>query len=53
MKKGDGSLMRNNDKAEYPVIFEDLYKIYKMGDEEVRALDGVTARFEKGSFWAI
>ena len=24
-----------------------------MGDEEVRALDGVTARFEKGSFWAI
>lgn len=45
--------MRNNDKAEYPVIFEDLYKIYKMGDEEVRALDGVTARFEKGSFWAI
>ena len=53
MKKGDGSLMRNNDKAEYPVIFENLYKIYKMGDEEVRALDGVTARFEKGSFWAI
>ncbi len=45
--------MRNNDKAEYPVIFENLYKIYKMGDEEVRALDGVTARFEKGSFWAI
>jgi len=53
VKKGDGSLMRNNDKAEYPVIFENLYKIYKMGDEEVRALDGVTARFEKGSFWAI
>ncbi len=45
--------MRKNDKAEYPVVFEDLYKIYKMGDEEVRALDGVTARFEKGSFWAI
>jgi putative ABC transport system ATP-binding protein len=39
--------------AEYPVVFEDLHKIYEMGNEKVRALDGVTAQFKKGSFWAI
>lgn len=28
-------------------------KLYQMGTQEVRALDGVTARFDRGSFWAI
>jgi len=28
-------------------------KTYRMGAEEVRALDGVTVSFERGSFWAI
>lgn len=28
----------------------DLYKIYKMGNQEVRALDGVSLELEKGSF---
>jgi putative ABC transport system ATP-binding protein len=35
------------------VHIEDLHKIYHMGTQDVRALDGVTASFEKGSFWAI
>lgn len=31
----------------------DVYKIYESGDEEVRALDGVSLRVEKGEFVAI
>ena len=31
----------------------DIYKIYTMGDEEVRALDGVNLRVRKGEFVAI
>jgi putative ABC transport system ATP-binding protein len=32
---------------------EAVHKVYRMGDQEVRALDGVTATFRKGSFSAI
>ena len=32
---------------------EDIHKNYRMGSEEVRALDGVTISFDRGSFWAI
>jgi putative ABC transport system ATP-binding protein len=35
------------------VRFENIHKIYKMGAEEVKALDGISLSFEKGSFWAI
>ena len=35
------------------VQVRDLTKVYKMGEQEVRALRGVTATFERGSFWAI
>lgn len=35
------------------VRFEALTKVYTMGDQEVHALRGVTAAFQKGSFWAI
>jgi putative ABC transport system ATP-binding protein len=35
------------------VRLEDAYKIYTMGRQEVRALDGVTISFDRGSFWAI
>lgn len=35
------------------VRLENAHKIYRMGRQEVRALDGVTISFERGSFWAI
>jgi putative ABC transport system ATP-binding protein len=35
------------------VRFENIHKIYKMGAEEVKAIDGISLSFEKGSFWAI
>ena len=41
-------LMQNSDTR-----IEDLRKIYLMGSQEVRALDGVTSTFASGSFWAI
>ncbi len=33
--------------------FKDLTKVYEMGEERVHALRGVSARIERGSFWAI
>ncbi|OPZ98055.1 MAG: Macrolide export ATP-binding/permease protein MacB [Planctomycetes bacterium ADurb.Bin412] len=35
------------------VRFENVHKIYQMGTEQVRALDGVSVAFNQGSFWAI
>jgi putative ABC transport system ATP-binding protein len=35
------------------VRLENAHKIYQMGDQQVRALAGVTISFERGSFWAI
>ena len=35
------------------VDLRDIYKIYTMGDQEVRALDGVSLRVEDGDFVAI
>jgi len=35
------------------VRFDNIHKIYEMGAEPVRALDGVSVSFERGSFWAI
>ncbi len=32
---------------------ENVKRHYRMGDNVVRALDGVSARFEEGDFWAI
>ena len=39
--------------VEYAIEVEDLTKVYDMGEEKVHALRGVSAKFEKGSFWAI
>jgi len=37
-----------------PIVeLEDIFKIYRMGDTEVRALDGVTLAFEQGEYAAI
>lgn len=35
------------------VEFNDIYKIYKMGDEEVHALDGISFKIYEGEFVAI
>ena len=46
---------KNIDKSRQNEIvrFQDVHKIYEMGTEQVRALDGVSVSFAKGSFWAI
>lgn len=35
------------------VVLKDVYKIYKMGDSEVHALDGISLTIDKGEFVAI
>jgi len=35
------------------IEFRNIYKIYKMGDSEVHAIDGVSFKIEKGEFVAI
>ena len=39
--------------SRYAIEVENLVKTYDMGAEQVHALRGVSARFEKGSFWAV
>lgn len=46
-------MMEIDPSREYAVKFENLSRHYDLGGQLVRALDGVTACFEKGSFWAI
>jgi putative ABC transport system ATP-binding protein len=48
MKEGSGS--NSNDEI---VQLENAYKIYRMGSQDVKALDGITVSFARGSFWAI
>ena len=35
------------------IRFDNIHKIYEMGTQQVKALNGVSMAFEKGSFWAI
>ena len=35
------------------IRLEDVHKVYRVGNEDVHALDGITASFAQGSFWAI
>ncbi len=35
------------------VRFNNIHKIYKMGSQDVNALNGISVSFQKGSFWAI
>ena len=35
------------------IQFDDVYKIYQMGTNQVRALDGVSVSFYRGEFWSI
>lgn len=43
----------NQSNTREVVRFENVHKIYQMGTEQVRALDGVSVAFDQGSFWAI
>lgn len=35
------------------ILLEDAFRIYQMGSEHVKALAGVSIRFQAGQFWAI
>ena len=35
------------------VRLKEVHKVYQMGTQQVRALDGVSITFKMGSFWAI
>jgi len=41
------------DNHEIIVNLDEVYKIYQMGNEQVKALAGVTINFRRGSFWAV
>jgi len=45
--------MKVTENAEYMIVIENMYKIYKMGDNEVRALDGVNLKIKPREFVAI
>ncbi len=40
-------------KGEGIIRLENARKVYRMGTQEVQALDGINMAFEQGSFWAI
>lgn len=44
---------KGNSASEYIVEIKDMYKIYKMGDNEVRALNGVNLKIKPREFVAI
>ena len=40
-------------KDDFVIQFEDVHKVYQMGEEQVNALAGISLSFSAGSFWAI
>ena len=40
-------------KDDVVIQFEDVHKVYQMGEEQVNALAGINLSFAAGSFWAI
>ncbi len=40
-------------RPETVIRLENAGKVYAMGQQQVTALDGIDAAFEKGSFWAV
>ena len=43
----------SNNPDDTVVQLENVYKIYQMGNQQVKALAGVSISFKRGSFWAI
>ena len=37
----------------YAACLQDVHKVYQMGSQKVKALNGITVSFERGGFWAI
>ncbi len=49
----DRSCPASEDSNGFAVQLDEVHKVYRMGDTDVRALDGVTLKIRRGSFWAI
>lgn len=49
----DTTLPRAETASGHVIRFEDVHRHYRMGDNIVRALDGVSLQFDHGEFWAI
>ncbi len=47
------SLKANNSKNQYVIELREVWKTYRMGDQDVHALAGVDLDIKRGSFWAI
>jgi len=47
------SAFANSESSASIVTLDDVHKVYPMGEQEVRALAGVTLSFERGNFYAI
>ena len=45
--------MSNQEKGTPLILLENIYKIYEMGEEQVRANDGINLSIQKGEFVAI
>ena len=45
--------MQDDGRSKTLVRFDDVRKVYQMGTAQVRALDGVSLSFRRGSFWAV
>ncbi len=43
----------SDNKNNVEISLEDIHKTYLMGNQEVKALSGITVQFERGGFWAI
>jgi putative ABC transport system ATP-binding protein len=46
---------KGNDFPSHEAIIrlDDIHKVYRMGNEDVHALDGITIPIARGSFWAV
>lgn len=54
LTRASQALPFNENASKQPLIqFEDIYKIYHMGDSEVRAADGISFQIHEGEFVAI
>jgi putative ABC transport system ATP-binding protein len=53
MEEGWEGLMGSSAGADTTLYLEDVCKFYRMGNQVIEALCGVSVSFERGSFWAV